>query len=49
MSYKVFIVIRTTETPMIVGYARTSSTEQRACLEAQGRDLKGAGAEKVYA
>ncbi|MEI7714023.1 MAG: recombinase family protein [Rhodospirillales bacterium] len=34
---------------MIVGYARTSTTEQRAGLEAQERDLKAAGAEKVYA
>lgn len=33
---------------MIVGYARTSTTDQRAGLEAQMRDLKAAGAEKLY-
>lgn len=33
---------------MIVGYARTSTTEQRAGLEAQERDLKAAGAERVF-
>jgi DNA invertase Pin-like site-specific DNA recombinase len=34
---------------MIVGYARTSTADQAAGLEAQKRDLKAAGAEKVYA
>ena len=34
---------------MVVGYARTSTTDQRAGLESQERDLKAAGAEKVYA
>ena len=33
---------------MLVGYARTSTTDQTAGLEAQIRDLKAAGAEKVY-
>ncbi len=33
---------------MIVGYARTSTTEQIAGLEAQGRDLKAAGVEKLF-
>ncbi|MEJ1931428.1 recombinase family protein [Nostoc sp. NIES-2111] len=33
---------------MIVGYARTSTVEQVAGLEAQQRDLKAAGAEKIY-
>jgi len=33
---------------MIVGYARTSTTEQIAGLEAQERDLIAAGAERVY-
>ena len=33
---------------MIVGYARTSTTDQQAGLDAQLRDLKAAGAEKVY-
>jgi DNA invertase Pin-like site-specific DNA recombinase len=33
---------------MLVGYARTSTTDQLAGLEAQIRDLKAAGAEKVY-
>lgn len=34
---------------MIVGYARTSTSEQVAGLEAQERDLKAAGATKVFA
>jgi DNA invertase Pin-like site-specific DNA recombinase len=34
--------------PMIVGYARTSTSDQTAGLEAQARDLKAAGAEKVF-
>jgi DNA invertase Pin-like site-specific DNA recombinase len=33
---------------MIVGYARTSTTEQVAGLEAQERDLKAAGVERIY-
>jgi DNA invertase Pin-like site-specific DNA recombinase len=33
---------------MIVGYARTSTTEQQAGLEAQERDLKAAGAERLF-
>lgn len=34
---------------MIVGYARTSTTDQNAGLAAQERDLRAAGADKVYA
>jgi DNA invertase Pin-like site-specific DNA recombinase len=34
---------------MIVGYARTSTTEQIAGLEAQERDLRAAGIERVFA
>lgn len=34
---------------MLVGYARTSTTEQEAGLEAQKRDLAGRGCEKVFA
>jgi len=33
---------------MIVGYARTSTVEQIAGLEAQERELKAAGAEKLF-
>lgn len=33
---------------MLVGYARTSTVEQEAGLEAQIRDLRAAGAEKVF-
>lgn len=33
---------------MIIGYARTSTLEQEAGLEAQLRDLKAAGCEKVF-
>lgn len=34
---------------MNVGYARTSTTDQVAGLEAQARDLKMAGVEKIFA
>jgi len=34
--------------PVIVGYARTSTAEQRAGLDAQMRDLKAAGCEKIF-
>jgi DNA invertase Pin-like site-specific DNA recombinase len=34
---------------MIVGYARTSTTEQVAGFEAQDRDLRAAGVERVFA
>ena len=34
---------------MIVGYARTSTLEQEAGLEAQQRDLKAIGAERIFA
>ena len=33
---------------MLIGYARTSTTEQAAGLAAQERDLQAAGAEKVW-
>ena len=33
---------------MRVGYARTSTTEQQAGFEAQVRDLKAAGCDKIY-
>lgn len=33
---------------MRIGYARTSTTEQVAGFEAQERDLKAAGAERIY-
>ena len=34
---------------MLIGYARTSTTDQKAGLEAQERDLRAAGAVNVYA
>ncbi|WP_046863666.1 recombinase family protein [Microvirga massiliensis] len=34
---------------MLIGYARTSTVEQEAGLEAQARDLKAAGVEKLFA
>ncbi len=34
---------------MLVGYGRTSTAEQEAGLEAQERDLRAAGCEKVFA
>jgi predicted site-specific integrase-resolvase len=33
---------------MNVGYARTSTSDQTAGLEAQARDLKAAGAERIF-
>lgn len=33
---------------MLIGYARTSTTEQMAGLEAQERDLRAAGVDRVY-
>src|SRR5947209_3578222 len=33
---------------MLVGYARTSTTDQKAGLDAQERDLRAAGADKVF-
>ena len=37
-----------TERAMIVGYARTSTLDQEAGLEAQDRDLKAIGAERIF-
>ncbi|WP_322994104.1 recombinase family protein [Castellaniella sp.] len=34
---------------ILVGYARTSTTEQEAGLEAQQRDLQAAGCERIFA
>jgi DNA invertase Pin-like site-specific DNA recombinase len=34
--------------PVLIGYARTSTTDQKAGLEAQLRDLKAAGCRKVF-
>jgi len=34
---------------MLIGYARTSTTDQQAGLDAQHRDLIAAGAERVFA
>jgi len=34
---------------MLIGYARTSTIEQKAGLEAQERDLRAAGADKLFA
>ena len=33
---------------MLIGYARTSTVDQKAGLEAQVRDLRAAGAKKVF-
>ena len=33
---------------MLVGYARTSTVEQEAGLEAQERELRAAGAERIF-
>ena len=49
MSYVVLDANRTVGATMIVGYARTSTADQQAGLEAQQRDLQAAGAERLYA
>jgi DNA invertase Pin-like site-specific DNA recombinase len=36
------------EAPMLIGYARTSTSDQKAGLAAQERDLHAAGAEKLF-
>jgi DNA invertase Pin-like site-specific DNA recombinase len=41
-------MIGTKNTVMLVGYARTSTLEQEAGLEAQERDLKALGAERIF-
>ena len=38
----------TTTTGQLVGYARTSTTDQKAGLESQLRDLEGAGCQRIY-
>jgi DNA invertase Pin-like site-specific DNA recombinase len=43
----VYNIIGTMETTMLIGYARTSTLEQEAGLEAQERDLAALGCEKV--
>ena len=41
-------VKRTKRAPMNIGYARVSTLDQTAGLEGQHRDLKAAGAEKIF-
>ena len=41
-------VKRTKRAPMNIGYARVSTTDQTAGLEGQQRDLKAAGAERIF-
>jgi DNA invertase Pin-like site-specific DNA recombinase len=43
-----FLVSTRQEIGLKVGYARTSSVEQQKGLDAQFRDLKGAGCEKIF-
>jgi DNA invertase Pin-like site-specific DNA recombinase len=44
----IFLVSTRQEIGLKVGYARTSGVEQQAGLDAQFRDLKGAGCEKIF-
>lgn len=46
--YNIPDVLERLRCPLIVGYARTSSLEQQAGLEAQERDLKAAGVEEIH-
>jgi DNA invertase Pin-like site-specific DNA recombinase len=48
LSQAVLDIVEHLGTKMIVGYARTSTIEQVAGLEAQERDLGAAGAEKLF-
>ena len=43
-----FVAVGSAMPGMTVGYARTSTAEQHAGLEAQVRDLEAAGAERVF-
>ena len=47
--YRFVIVPCETEIAMLVGYARTSSLAQVAGLEAQERELRAAGCDKIFA
>ena len=46
--YRAQTTIGQKEGAMLIGYARTSTADQKAGLVAQERDLKAAGAEKVF-
>jgi DNA invertase Pin-like site-specific DNA recombinase len=46
--FHIFFVINETEVWMKVGYARTSTVEQIAGLEAQEEELKASGVEKLF-
>jgi hypothetical protein len=48
MSYNVEMQIGQESLTMIIGYARTSTTDQTAGLAAQSRDLTAAGAERIF-
>jgi len=48
VSHNVFVFNDTRTSDLKVGYARTSTFEQRAGLEAQLRDLTAAGCEKIF-
>ena len=48
LSHDVLIVNETGENVLRIGYGRTSTFEQQAGLEAQLRDLRAAGCEKIF-
>jgi DNA invertase Pin-like site-specific DNA recombinase len=48
MSYNIAEASKTESHTMIIGYARTSTTDQTAGLAAQARDLTAAGAERIF-
>ena len=48
LSHNVLDVVGQERRDMIVGYGRTSTSEQNAGLEAQERDLRAFGCEKLY-
>jgi DNA invertase Pin-like site-specific DNA recombinase len=41
-------ILNTRRFGQLIGYARTSTAEQQAGLEAQTRDLKAAGCSKIF-
>jgi DNA invertase Pin-like site-specific DNA recombinase len=48
VSHDVVIVNETGESALRIGYGRTSTVDQQAGLEAQLRDLRAAGCEKIF-
>ncbi len=48
LSLTAWCISRDIEGGMLIGYARTSTTEQEAGLEAQRRDLRASGCYEIF-